>query len=174
MRRGRHTGLESQSEKNNAEEGDLHAFSCRSSDSPQAREVHCLPKRNGSPFDNSRWGQHHPRGGWRGDPTNSKLRERPLLSQSLTLPSFTSKTRQLGNTSRRDPIATLPGQGGLILPEAEALPLREGPIATTAVPNKPEEQNNVTSENTRLLLGPQHQTASQSLGTKRRTIASQV
>ena len=41
---------------------------------------------------------------------NRKLRERPLLSQSLTLPSFTSKTRQLGNTSRRDPITTFPGQ----------------------------------------------------------------
>ena len=89
------------------------------------------------------------------------------------LPSFASKTRQLGNMSRRDPIATLPSQGGLILPEAEALPLREGPIATTAVPNKPEDQNNITSTlQIRLLLEPQHQTVSQSLGTKRRTIAS--
>ena len=103
---------------------------------------------------------------------NSKLRERPLLSQSLTLPSFTSKARQLGNTSRRDAIPTFPGRGSLILPEAEALPLQEGPIATTAVPNKPADQNNITSTlKAKLLLAPQPQTVSQSLGTKRRTTA---
>ena len=66
----------------------------------------------------------------------------------------------------------LPWPGSLILPEAEALPLQEGPIATTAVPNKPADQNNITSTlKTKLLLAPQPQTVSQSLGTKRRTTA---
>ena len=68
---------------------------------------------------------------------------------------------------------TLPGRGGLIPAEAEALPLQRGPIPATAVPDQPADRDNVASTlKIKLPLEPQPRTVRQSLGTKRRTGAS--